>query len=262
MPPVVAAEIPEDDPATFEQTNVHAVYDTIAGHFSSTRYKPWPVIAEFMASLAAGSVGLDSGCGNGKYLPLGHPRVFTVGLDRSAKLLDIAKGAGDAPRDVVLADALDDCWRPGVFDHAISVACLHHLATPARRRLAVESLLRAVSPRHGRALIYVWATEQDSLSKRAVPKHGDDGVATQDVFVPWVHSVAVSGEGPAVLQRYYHLFATGELLQLVHDAVTSLNLAIGSAQDAPNCTQGVEIVRQGWERSNWYVEIRRWARTG
>ncbi|KZV88301.1 S-adenosyl-L-methionine-dependent methyltransferase [Exidia glandulosa HHB12029] len=139
MPPVVPAPtVAADDARAFEAENVHGVYDAIASHFSSTRYKPWPIIADFMGSLAAGSVGLDSGCGNGKYLALGAPDALTIGLDRSVNLLHIARNAGEHPRDVVLADALDDCWRPGAFDHAISIACLHHLATPERRRLAVE----------------------------------------------------------------------------------------------------------------------------
>lgn len=61
MPPVVPAPaVGSDDAArAFEAENVHAVYDAIASHFASTRYKPWPIIAQFMASLTPGSVGLD-----------------------------------------------------------------------------------------------------------------------------------------------------------------------------------------------------------
>lgn len=35
----VAATVVEQDPRIFEEKNVHAVYDEIASHFSSTRYK-------------------------------------------------------------------------------------------------------------------------------------------------------------------------------------------------------------------------------
>ena len=122
MPPALTPIAPvTSDAVEFEQNNVHTVYDAIADHFSSTRYKPWPVIANFMSSLAAGSVGIDSGCGNGKYLPLGTPNVLTVGLDRSANLLKIAHRAGDAARDVALGDALDDCWRAGCFVRCLAV---------------------------------------------------------------------------------------------------------------------------------------------
>jgi tRNA (uracil-5-)-methyltransferase TRM9 len=40
MPLKAVTEVTIDiDPATYETQNVHAIYDTIASHFSSTRYK-------------------------------------------------------------------------------------------------------------------------------------------------------------------------------------------------------------------------------
>lgn len=73
-----------------------------------------------MSSLSIGCVGLDAGTGNGKYLPLPLDRptdIFTVGLDRSIKLLQIARTAGESQqiREVVWGDILDSVWRPGVF---------------------------------------------------------------------------------------------------------------------------------------------------
>lgn len=47
---------------------INQVYDQIAGHFSATRHKPWPKVLEFIEEQAPGSVLLDIGCGNGKYL--------------------------------------------------------------------------------------------------------------------------------------------------------------------------------------------------
>lgn len=43
--------------------------------------QPWPIIERFLKNLPAGSVGLDIGCGNGKYLAV-NPDVFIVGSDR------------------------------------------------------------------------------------------------------------------------------------------------------------------------------------
>lgn len=43
------------------------VYEEIADHFSATRHKPWPRIAEFLLAQQVGSILLDIGCGNGKY---------------------------------------------------------------------------------------------------------------------------------------------------------------------------------------------------
>jgi len=40
MPPKVVSEVTIDlDPETYETQNVHVIYDQIASHFSSTRYK-------------------------------------------------------------------------------------------------------------------------------------------------------------------------------------------------------------------------------
>jgi hypothetical protein len=39
MAPKVSATVVDDDPQTYETKHVHEVYDEIAPHFSSTRYK-------------------------------------------------------------------------------------------------------------------------------------------------------------------------------------------------------------------------------
>ena len=44
-----------------EREHVHEVYSNIAPHFSDTRYKPWPRIAEFLLNLPAGSIVADVG---------------------------------------------------------------------------------------------------------------------------------------------------------------------------------------------------------
>ncbi|KDQ19744.1 hypothetical protein BOTBODRAFT_51154 [Botryobasidium botryosum FD-172 SS1] len=320
-------------PEEHEETYVHTVYNTIAPHFSQTRYKPWPLIATFLASLQPGSIGLDSGTGNGKYLPINQDgKLYTVGLDRSSKLLEIAKSAGGEHRDVVLGDALGLGWRRGAFDYAISIATIHHLSTLERRRLAVEALLHALSPKHGRLLLYVWAIEQDDASKRVVPTLDSHSTSpgeaegdmaeekAQDVLVPWVLPTQSSAAGEAtspakrksrekarkqatdepqaptstepevasetmldppphstdvpspnqIYQRYYHFFAPGELSSLTLSAARSLNLSVGpppAPESYPTARgtlvregveRGIEVVNQGWERSNYYLEARLW----
>lgn len=144
-------------------------------------------------------------------------------------------------------------------------------------------MIKAVSPQHGRALIYVWAIEQDELSKRAIPKALEKGNIGEDVFVPWVMSKELQAKPkqrmlsirtpgneeltsqndqsergpPLVFNRYYHMFAHGELTELVMAAASELGLHIGPAtQGQP--MEGIEIIQDGWERSNYYVELRRW----
>lgn len=47
---------------------MHKVYNEIANHFSETRHSPWPQVNEFIHQFEMGSILVDIGCGNGKYL--------------------------------------------------------------------------------------------------------------------------------------------------------------------------------------------------
>lgn len=40
----------------------------IASEFSSTRHSPWPSVVKFIEAQSPDSLGVDVGCGNGKYL--------------------------------------------------------------------------------------------------------------------------------------------------------------------------------------------------
>ncbi|KAK8094520.1 S-adenosyl-L-methionine-dependent methyltransferase [Apiospora hydei] len=262
-PPSTAASLAPSssaEAASYEATHVHAVYESIAPHFSATRYKPWPVIADFLSSLSPGSVGFDVGCGNGKYLGV-NPGVHMLGSDRSASLVRFARDHGGVERSQDVA---------GRADFAICVAVIHHMSTRERRREAVRALLDCVrrpssnasgnSDDGGKILVYVWALEQ-SNSRR-----GWDEGSEQDLLVPWVMkqkkekkekkktkgksaeegAEAVAEEGNAeggssdpppadtTYQRYYHLFRKGELEEDVE--------AVGG-----------KVVRNGYDKDNWWV---------
>jgi len=53
------------------------VYEEICNHFSETRHKQWPNVTKFLESLEEGTLLLDVGCGNGKYL-CGNQNVYKV----------------------------------------------------------------------------------------------------------------------------------------------------------------------------------------
>ncbi|XP_020869568.1 alkylated DNA repair protein alkB homolog 8 [Arabidopsis lyrata subsp. lyrata] len=142
-----------------EKKYVHRVYDAIAPHFSSTRFAKWPKVAAFLESLPPGSVILDAGCGNGKYLGL-NPSCFFIGCDISHPLIKICSDKG---QEVVVADAVNLPYREEFGDAAISIAVLHHLSTENRRKKAIEELVRVVKP-GGYVLITVWAAEQEDTS--------------------------------------------------------------------------------------------------
>ncbi|KAJ6801236.1 alkylated DNA repair protein alkB-like protein 8 [Iris pallida] len=142
-----------------EKRYVHRVYDAIAPHFSSTRFAKWPKVANFLNTLPSGSVVLDAGCGNGKYLGF-NVDCFYVGCDISPPLVDICAGRG---HEVMVADAVNLPYRSNFGDSAISIAVLHHLSTGRRRRKAIEELVRVVR-KGGLVLITVWAVEQEDRS--------------------------------------------------------------------------------------------------
>lgn len=229
----------------YEQEHVHDVYEQIASHFSSTRYKPWPIIEGFLKDLPDGSVGVDVGCGNGKYLAVNR-NIFIVGSDRSSNLVAIA--ARHQPHSVVVSDVLDLPHPKHSFDFAISIAVVHHLSTVERRVQAITSILETLRP-GGKALIFVWALEQEN-SRRGWSENDE-----HDVMVPWVMRVskkAANGNRNAqgsncadgqsqdrVFHRYYHLYGKGELERDVQAA-------------------GGILTDAGYEKDNWWAVATNW----
>ncbi|KAF2660868.1 S-adenosyl-L-methionine-dependent methyltransferase, partial [Lophiostoma macrostomum CBS 122681] len=234
----------EEQGETYEAEHVHSVYEEIASHFSSTRYKPWPIVERFLKDLQDGSIGVDVGCGNGKYLAV-NPNVFIVGSDRSTNLIRIAKT--HRPHSAIVADNLSLPHPLHTFDFAISIAVIHHLSTPARRIEAVDSILSLLKPNSsstsedgGRALIYVWALEQKDS------RRGWDEGHVQDVMVPWVMK-GKKEKAPRqkhkqaqdkTFLRYYHLYRKGELEHDIEEA-------------------GGVVLEAGYEKDNWWAIARR-----
>ncbi|TRX97536.1 hypothetical protein FHL15_001814 [Xylaria flabelliformis] len=231
-------------PEAYEDEHVHSVYESIAGHFSSTRYKPWPFIASFLRErVVPGSVGLDVGCGNGKYLGVREGGdVHIVGSDRSPSLVRIARGRGF---DVAVADGLALPFRPGCADFVLCIAVVHHMSTRDRRVDALRRLLECARRDGGQVLVYVWALEQSSS------RRGWDVDSEQDQLVPWVMKANQNkkdkgsgddggGEGggggdvDATYERFYHLYREGELEEDMRAA-------------------GGRVLESGYERDNWWV---------
>ena len=224
----MTSNAPIEDIRRYEETHVHQVYEDIASHFSSTRYKPWPIVERFLKDCAPGSIGVDIGCGNGKYLAV-NPDIFIVASDRSVNLVKIA--SQHQPHSSLVADGLNLPHPLGFFDFAISIAVVHHLSTPQRRIQAVAAILELLrrpeeAETGARALIYVWALEQKH-SRRGWDE-GDD----QDVMVPWV--MKQGPEPGKTFSRYYHLYRQGEL---EHDIVEA----------------GGVVLEAGYEKDNWWA---------
>ncbi|BFZ56112.1 tRNA methyltransferase, has a role in tRNA modification [Savitreella phatthalungensis] len=207
---------------TIEDTHVHEVYDAIAKHFSSTRYGTWPVVRQFLEERTAGQIGVDIGCGNGKYLAC-NPDVFIVGSDRSHALIDIC--VHERKLECLVCDGLALPHPANRFDFAICIAVVHHYSSPERRVEALRNIL-ALLHKGGEALIYVWALEQKT-SRRG----WDDG-DPQDIMVPWKTQDEEGND--QVFERYYHLYKSGDLERDVLQA-------------------GGQIVRTGYDTDNWWA---------
>jgi hypothetical protein len=72
-------------PTAMERRHVHAVYDAIAPHFSSTRHHPWPAVVEFLRSLRPGAVVADIG----KWVSIGLAMQATPCRAHSARPLPL-----------------------------------------------------------------------------------------------------------------------------------------------------------------------------
>ncbi|XP_037697248.1 alkylated DNA repair protein alkB homolog 8 isoform X2 [Choloepus didactylus] len=155
---------PESDKeaSQLEQEYVHRVYEEIAGHFSSTRHTPWPHIVEFLKALPSGSIVADVGCGNGKYLGI-NKELYMIGCDCSQNLVDICR---ERQFQAFVCDALAVPIRSESCDACISIAVIHHFATVERRVTALQELVRLLRP-GGKALIYVWAMEQEYNKRKS-----------------------------------------------------------------------------------------------
>lgn len=97
--------------------------------------------------------------------PSSLPGWLAAGLARVAARRLAPRPLGEALRaDVAVADGLALPYRPGCCDGALCIAVLHHISSPARRLALLAQLLRVLRP-GGRALVTVWATQQENMRK-------------------------------------------------------------------------------------------------
>ena len=233
-----------EKPTEIEKKHVYEVYDKISAHFSHTRYKPWPKVAEFLNSLEKDSYVLDIGCGNGKYLSV-NENLKMFGTDRSGNLLSIAKEK-NINSQFFVADSLKLPIKRESFDAAISIAVIHHFSNELLRIQALKEMFRIVK-KGGKILVYVWAMEQKEKK-----------FTEQDNFVPWhlqnkyenETKVGTLQNGPNIMedkkidctvyQRYYHVFYKGELEDLINKT-----------------GDDVEIIKSYFDHANWCCIIKK-----
>ncbi|XP_003373085.1 methyltransferase domain protein [Trichinella spiralis] len=241
-----------------ENVYVHQVYEQIADHFDQTRHSLWPGVKRFIESISNGSLLLDVGCGNGKYL-LCKKDIVNVGCDRAFALCSICRSKGF---NIFQADCCDLPVLDDMFDAALSIS--------NRRRRAVEEIVRILRP-GGQALIYVWAMEQRrdgnesfylksgkkkeysfcnddeipssslSTSKEIFPVHKNrQQFQSQDLLVPWKFAKSkfnksndIDDKRREMFLRYYHVFKENELQSLCQQV--SRCIVVESYYEQGNC---------------------------
>ena len=205
---------------SIEDEFVTDVYNSIASHFNHTRYKRWAGVKHFLDNLPRKTIIADIGCGNGKNMVPGEDLDF-VGVDISKELCKIAyvKTGFKVLTGSVLDLPLDD----NSFDHAISIAVLHHLSKKEDRVKAITEIVRIIKP-GGTAMITVWAFDDTGNDTKRSTKSG---------LIKWEISK------DEVYQRYYYLFDNGEL------------------DDIAKSIDGVEIISSSLEKNNYYLIIQK-----
>ncbi|KAG5672401.1 hypothetical protein PVAND_002532 [Polypedilum vanderplanki] len=234
-------EVDENVAARLEKENVHKVYNEIGNHFSETRHTPWRKVENFINSLPEGSFLLDVGCGNGKYLGI-NEKITKFGCDRSDTLLNVCTHRN---YNVFQCDCLQIPFIDESMDACISVAVIHHLSTKERRLQAISEMIRVLKT-NGKALIYVWAKDQQKDNQKTLYllQHQEKNSDVKDVpeiatlqidenkielpihrnrtqfshtnngnvLVPWkLKQKEVAESEQKVFLRYYHVFDEGEL---------------------------------------------------
>uniref|UniRef100_A0A914YMK0 tRNA (carboxymethyluridine(34)-5-O)-methyltransferase n=1 Tax=Panagrolaimus superbus TaxID=310955 RepID=A0A914YMK0_9BILA len=220
-----------------EKTYVQQVYEDIAEHFSQTRHSKWNAVANFLDSLSNGSVVLDAGCGNGKYLCAKTDKFF-MGFDTCHNLLRVAKTKGE----VMNGSLFEIPIRDSVCDAVICIAVIHHFSTVERRKAAIAEISRVLTS-GGKAFITVWSidqktdgqmsayakmrsnkepTEMKQENNAKLMIHDGTDFSHCDMLVPWQRS----SDG-AQFFRYYHLFYKDELDSLIEtfDELTVIDSA-------------------------------------
>jgi len=213
---------------SIEIEHVRKVYNSIAKQWHGTRYKAWPIVAEFCKTHCNnGKIVADIGCGNGKMASdICNDGTFAIACDTSQELIKISKKIHYKKKyECLIADGVKLPYRSNTFDVALNIAVLHHLSTEERRIQCIAETLRILKP-NGVALFYVWAKKQNNSrsnhifnsSDVLVPfhfrQHGPDYDKDTNYLYP-KHAIKDASKQAIVLKRYCHVFEKDELENII-----------------------------------------------
>lgn len=192
-------------------------YDKIVKHFDETRKAIWKSVGIFLDSLPSNSLVLDVGCGNGKYMRY-RKDITVIGTDITSEFFELLD-----KEICVYGNGIHKQMRDSVFDHAISIAVLHHIKAEYRLQF-IQNIVDQVI-KNGTILITVWSAEQIIKDKWV----NIDGT---DYMIPWLDKYSKK-----TYMRYYHLFYKDELLELI------------------NKVKNVKVDSLIYEKDNWTLKL-------
>ncbi|MCK5474767.1 MAG: class I SAM-dependent methyltransferase [Candidatus Aenigmarchaeota archaeon] len=171
-------------------------YNKIAEHFDATRQNIWKETGMLFEKLKENSLVLDLASGTGRHAlyakKKGHNCVCS---DFSQKQILQARKK-DRNMSCVLSDLLKSPFKKETFDAILYIAAIHHIKTEKERIESLDETKRVLKP-NGLVLVSTWSLDAPKFKKEKITK--------KDVILTWDKKYP----------RYYHLFSSGELEELV-----------------------------------------------
>lgn len=181
-----------------EEQYVKDTYNKIAEHFNHTRYVVWNEIKNFLDPLPTNSIVLEIGCGNGKNM-LYRSDLNCIGIDNSEKMVEICQKKNLSVTKNCMTDLpIND----KSIDYTMSIASLHHLETPERRRKAINEMIRVTKKK---IFLTVWNSVNKSVNST---KNKVINLGNSNYLIPWRCKTGI-------LYRFYHLTTLPELKELL-----------------------------------------------
>ncbi len=201
---------------SIESLYVKDVYEQIGNHFSATRNgDKWSYVSDFIKSLNSGSLFIDLGCGNGKYIDTRRDIQY-IAMDNCDTLLKCAQELyKDETHVIYLKGTVQNIPVLNEYvDNFICIAVFHHIYETVERYRVVEEMIRILKV-NGNGMITVWSVNQD---EKRFKKWKPFGTKTNDYLVPWSYREKFGIKGVnqqsnvVYYDRYYHIFSKDELL--------------------------------------------------
>ncbi|KAH9394500.1 hypothetical protein TYRP_004552 [Tyrophagus putrescentiae] len=183
-----------------EQAYVHDVYAAIA----LTGDSPTPPavhaqVKQFMEEqFEPGSLLLDVGCSDGKYLNL-NPDIVVLGLEHCAEWFSRGgetcksspKTTGSNPNHLAVGDVMYLPFRDELFDGVLCCSVLHHLSTTERRLNALKEIARVMKI-GGKVMLTVTSGPA-----------GAKDLGSQDVLIRFDRNAERAGDGGFGALNYF-----------------------------------------------------------